>query len=99
MRRPFACLGLLTALICAAMPVRAETGPGRPDAHDSFNCGSGAGAARVIDGTLSPDKRPAFAWRASKSPPTEIPDDDSEVELLLARLADGTILACRPTGY
>jgi hypothetical protein len=100
MRKFFASLGLLTVLLDAgALPARAEIGPCRPEAHDGLICGSGAGAARIIDGTLSPDKRLAFAWRAAKSPPTEEPDDNEEVELLLVRLADGAILARRPTGY
>ena len=97
MRPPCAFLVLLAALLGAgAMPARAETGPCRPDTHDGLICGSGAGAARVIDGTLSPDKRLAFAWRASKSPLSEIPDDNEEVELLLVRLAGGAILAAAP---
>ncbi len=89
----------MAALLGNAPPARAQTGPCRPDAHGSFICGSGDGAARVIDNTLSPDKRLAFAWRATKSPPTEIPDDDDELEMLVVRLADGAILARRPTGY
>jgi len=53
----------------------------------------------IIDGTLPPDKHLAFAWRTSKSPPTEGPGDDEAVELLLLRLGDGAILARRPKGY
>jgi hypothetical protein len=84
-----AAAGMLT---CAAFsPARAEMGPCRPDQHSGLICGAGAGAARVVDGTISPSKRLALAWR-SPGLPTEEPDE-SAIESLLIRLADGTVLS------
>jgi hypothetical protein len=72
-------------------------GPCRPDDHDgiekSFVCGSGDGAARVIQKTISPSKRLALAWRDTGAPPTEQPgEDDPDIELLILRIKDGAIL-------
>jgi hypothetical protein len=47
---------LLFGLFCCALPARAEIGPCRLDANEDLQCGTGAGAARVIDGTQSPKK-------------------------------------------
>jgi hypothetical protein len=68
----------------------AETGPCLPAQDGSLLCGQGVGAAQVVDGTISPSKRFAFAWRAPGGSPTEIPD--GPVESLLIRLSDGAIL-------
>jgi hypothetical protein len=70
---------------------QAEMGPCRPDQHSGLICGAGAGAARVVDGTVSPSRRFALAWR-SPGLPTEEPDE-SAIESLLVRLADGTVLS------
>ena len=78
---------------------KAGMGPCHADANDGLTCGAGIGAARVIDNTLSPDKRIAFAWRAPHDAPTEMPDDGAELDLLLVRLSDGAILHRRPTQY
>jgi hypothetical protein len=48
---------------------------------------------------VSPDKRLAFAWRAPGAEPTDQPDSDDTIELLLVRLADGAILAKAATQY
>jgi hypothetical protein len=89
---------VLALLIASAPGARAEMGPCRPDNHDSFICGSGNGAARVIEGTISPSKRLALAWRAPNGPPTEQPDDD-DLETLVVRIADGAVLATIKSSY
>lgn len=86
----------LTALI-PAPPARAEMGPCVPDAHEGLICGSGRGAARVVEDSLSPDRRFAFAWRDPLGPIEAEPVGD--LELVMVRLADGAILAMRPTEY
>jgi hypothetical protein len=53
-------------------PAQAEIGPCRPDQRSGLICGEGAGAARVIGGTISQSKRLALAWR-SPGLPTEEP--------------------------
>jgi hypothetical protein len=66
-------------------------------------CGQGPGAARVVDGTTSPSKRLAFAWRAPGRAPTEPPDQTGDsmftVESLLIRLADGAVLSSAKGEY
>jgi len=100
MRATATALATIIALLAgAALPAQAEMGPCQRDASEGVVCGTGAGAARVIEGTLSPDERLAFAWRNPKGEPTEEPDQDDQLEFLLVRLADGAILATRPTGY
>jgi hypothetical protein len=97
-------LSLFVVVVAAALmaapssPVQAETGPCRPDQFSGLTCGEGVGAARVIDRTLSPSRRLAFAWRAPNRAPTEAPDGDP-VESLLIRLADGAVLAKHEGGY
>jgi hypothetical protein len=92
----------LTALpfltVAAALPASAETGPCLPDQAGGLTCGEGPGAARVVDGTISPSKRLAFAWRAPGRSPTEAPDDDP-IESLLIRLSDGAVLSSAPGKY
>lgn len=85
------------ALIACAPRATAEMGPCQPDKFGGHTCGSGVGAARVIEDTLSPSKRLALAWRSAKGPPTEEPNDDSEI--LVVRLADGAILAASKGMY
>lgn len=99
MRRIPTALAALAAIILigASTIARAEMGPCRPDDHDSFICGSGNAAARVIQGTLSPSKRLALAWRSPDRSPTEQPDDDTEI--LVVRVADGAILAKTTGSY
>jgi hypothetical protein len=84
----FPAVGFL--MFAAFSPAKAETGPCLPAQDGSLLCGQGVGAARVVDGTVSPSKRFAFAWRAPGSSPTEIPD--GPVESLLIRLSDGAVL-------
>jgi hypothetical protein len=89
-------IGLLLAAAsiltgAALSPAQAEMGPCRPDQHSGLICGAGAGAARVVDGTISPSRRLALAWR-SPGLPTEEPDQ-SAIDSLLVRLADGTVLS------
>jgi len=73
-------------------------GPCLPDDYAGLTCGHGAGAARVIDGTISPSKRLAFAWRSSGRLSTEEPDQDA-VESVLIRLSDGVVLWRAPGEY
>ena len=87
------CLAALWLLVLApASPVGAETGPCVSDQAGVMTCGQGPGAARVVDGTTSPSKRLAFAWRAPGRLPTEDPREDY-VESLLIRLSDGAVLS------
>src|SRR5262245_2778149 len=75
-------------VIVALLPAKAEIGPCLPDQYGGLLFGEGAGGARVIDGTISPSKHLAFAWRSPGRPPTEGPDNDA-VERLLIRVSDG----------
>jgi hypothetical protein len=95
MRR--SCLtSVLLAALCAS--AQAETGPCKPDPFNGLTCGEGAGAARIIDGTISPSKKLAFAWRQPGRPPTEEPDI-YKLESLLIQLHDGRALAIAPGDY
>jgi hypothetical protein len=92
------CLAALWLLVLApASPVGAETGPCVSDQAGVMTCGQGPGAARVVEGTTSPSKRLAFAWRAPGRSPTEPPDETGDsrftVESLLIRLSDGAVLS------
>jgi hypothetical protein len=70
---------------------KAETGPCLPDQSGGLTCGQGNGAARVVQGTISPSRRLAFARRSPSHPPTEDPTGDA-IESVLIRLSDGTVL-------
>jgi hypothetical protein len=92
------CLAALWLLVLApASPVGAETGPCVSDHAGVMTCGQGPGAARVVDGTTSPSKRLAFAWRAPGRSPTEPPENS--VESLLIRLSDGAVLSSAKGEY
>ena len=94
-----ATITLLLGVLCAALPARAELGPCRLDANEELTCGAGAGAARVIDDTQSPNKKLAFAWSLPNADPDALPDEDDKIDLLLVRLADGLILGKSYTGF
>src|SRR3954466_5172363 len=98
MPRVLSAFAMASALLLTAAPARAGMGPCVPDTHDGLICGSGDGAARVIDDTLSPSKRFALAWRSPNAPPTAEPADD-KTELVLVRVSDGAILTATPTDY
>ncbi len=91
---------LLTAaaLLAACVPAHAEASPCKPDQFNGLTCGVGPGAARVIEGTTSPDNRLAFAWRDPGKAPTEEPDIYN-VESVLIQLHDGRALAMAPGGF
>ena len=102
MTSPGATITLLLGVLCAglpALPARADMGPCRLDANEEMICGIGAGAARVIDDTQSPNQRLAFAWRLPDADPAERPDEDDKIDLLLVRLKDGVILGQSYTGF
>jgi len=99
MTSPGATITLLLGVLCAALPARAEMGPCRLDANEELTCGAGAGAARVIDDTQSPNKKLAFAWSLPNADPDALPDEDDKIDLLLVRLADGLILGKSVTGF
>jgi hypothetical protein len=104
MQKIGSCLAALWLLVAApASPVRAETGPCVSDQAGVITCGQGPGAARVVDGTTSPSKRFAFAWRAPGRSPTEPPDQTGDsmftVESLLIRLSDGAVLSSAKGEY
>src|SRR6266540_5218202 len=92
---------LLSALpfltVAAALSASAEAGPCLPDQAGGLTCGECPGAARVVEGTISPSKRLAFAWRVPGRPLAEAPDAD--VESLLIRLSDGAVLSSAPGQY
>src|SRR5262249_6486146 len=85
-------------LIGACTGARAGTGPCKPDQFNGLTCGEGPGAARVIEGSMSPSKQIAFAWREPGNPPTEEPDI-YQVESMLLWLGNGTPLAISPGAY
>ena len=91
----------LTAILLIAGPTRAEVGPCKPDQFKGLICGEGIGAARVIDGTMSPSKRLAFAWRSLSSAPQDLLTDRQhyDLESLVIRLADGAVLSKLPGEY
>jgi hypothetical protein len=91
-----AALAICTLIACAPRAA-AEMGPCQPDKFGGLTCGSGVGAARVIEDTLSPSKRLALAWRSAKGPPTEEPG--GETEIIVVRLADGAVLATSTGTY
>ena len=98
------CLAALWFLVLApASPVGAETGPCVSDQAGVMTCGQGPGAARVVDGTTSPSKRLAFAWRAPGRSPTQPPDETGNsmftVESVLIRLSDGAVLSSAKGEY
>jgi len=102
MTSPGATITLLLGVLCAglpALPARADMGPCRLDANEELTCGIGAGAARVIDDTQSPNQRLAFAWRLPDADPAVRPDEDDKIDLLLVRLKDGVILGQSYTGF
>jgi hypothetical protein len=92
-------LPAMAALFGAASAAQAGMGPCKADSFDGLTCGSGIGAARVIEDTVSPDKRYAFAWRDPQAAPDAEIDGEQELDLLLVRLADGAVLASGQTGY
>ena len=85
-------------LIGVCTGARAGTGPCKPDQFNGLTCGEGPGAPRVIEGTMSPSKQIAFAWREPGKPPTEEPDI-YQVESMLLWLYSGTPLAISPGAY
>jgi hypothetical protein len=90
-------------VLMPASPAAAETGLCVPAKADVIVCGQGPGAARVVDGTTSPSKRLAFAWRVPGRSPTEPPDQTGDsmftVESVLIRLADGAVLSSAKGEY
>ncbi len=98
------CLAAAWLLVLAsASPVGAETGPCVSDPTGVIICGQGPGAARVVDGTTSPSKRLAFAWRAPGRSPTKPPDETGDsmftVESVLIHLSDGAVLSSAKGEY
>jgi hypothetical protein len=69
-RRPVhrASVAAAAILIGVCSGARAGTGPCKPDQFNGLTCGDGPGAARVIEGTMSPSKQIAFAWREPGKP-------------------------------
>jgi hypothetical protein len=88
-------------LLAASVSVQAETGPCKPDDFNGLTCGEGAGAARAIEGTISPSRRLAFAWRSRSSAPRDLLTDRHhyDLESLVIRLADGVVLSKFPGEY
>jgi hypothetical protein len=100
MRVTIPALALAVLLASSALPAMAELGPCKADGQDTPLCGSGKGAARVVEDTISPDKKFALAWRHPTMDPGDVTrDEDDGLELLLIRLADGAVLAKADTQY
>src|SRR5262245_66517898 len=94
----FASVTAAVVLIGACVCARAETGPCKADHFHGLTCGEGPGAARVIEGTISPDKLLAFAWRQPGKAPTEAPDM-YQVERVILQIHDCRPLAISPCSY
>jgi hypothetical protein len=89
----------LIALLSASRAV-AGMGPCQPAADFGLICGSGDGAARAIVKTISPSKRLAFAWRLTGRPPITPPEkDNADLENMIIRLSDGSVIAASPGAY
>jgi hypothetical protein len=99
MRATIRAVAIATLFAGAALPAMAELGPCKRDARETPLCGSGKGAARVVRNTMSPDKKFALAWRDPDKDPGDATEDDTDLELLLIRLADGVVLAKGDTDY
>ena len=99
MRATIPALAIATLFAGTALPAMAELGPCKRDARETPLCGSGKGAARVVRNTMSPDKKFALAWRDPDKDPGDVTEDDTDLELLLIRLADGAVLAKGDTDY
>jgi hypothetical protein len=109
MQKVGVCLAALWFLVLAQLsPATAETGPCQSDDAGVVICGQGPGAARVVEGTTSPSKRLAFAWRAPGRSPAEPPpltpiqgqlDERLIVESLLIQLSNGAVLSSAPGMY
>jgi hypothetical protein len=99
MRATIRALAIATLFARTALPAMAELGPCKRDARETPLCGSGKGAARVVRDTISPDKKFALAWRDPDQDPGDVTEDDTDLELLLIRLADGVVLAKGDTDY
>src|SRR5262245_31094202 len=84
-----AIVGLFTCINSAA----AEMGPCRSDGN-WITCGSGNGAARVVEKSISPSGRLAFVWRLTDRAPGNVPhDNDPYLENFIVRIKDGAVLA------
>jgi hypothetical protein len=94
-----AAAGVALFLFLGTLPADAKMGRCKADRADGLVCGAGKDSARVIDGTISPNKRFAFAWRNPGSDTTEDPASEPPYDLLLVRLVDGKILATSKTDY
>ena len=99
MRAIIRALAIATLFAGTAVPAMAELGPCKRDARETPLCSSGKGAARVIRNTMSPDKKFALAWRDPDKDPGDVTEDDTDLELLLIRLADGVVLTKGDTDY
>jgi len=86
-----ALVSLFTALTLLA-PLSAHADACVADG-DSFVCGEGKGAMRVLADTISPNKQYAVAWRSSAGLPVKGESPNGDVENLLIRISDGQVLA------
>lgn len=93
-----ALLAIALLAFAANVPAYAGMGPCKPDGHEGYVCGEGADSARLIGRSSSPDGRFGFAWRDPGNDTTGEPASD-ELDLLLVRQSDGTILGRSKTGY
>jgi hypothetical protein len=78
--------------LCASQTAAVRGEACTADQRGGLVCGTGKGALRVFANTTSPSRNYAFAWRTAQGLPSgdETPND---VENVLIRLTDGTVLA------
>ncbi len=84
---------IIIALIVLQLPAgRARADDCKADAAGGLVCGQGPQAFRVIAETTSPSREYAFAWRSSRGFPVgqDVPPPD--IENLLVRLKDASVL-------
>ncbi|CCD98658.1 conserved exported hypothetical protein [Bradyrhizobium sp. STM 3809] len=63
-----------------------------PDPQRGFVCGDGKEALRVFPETISPSGKLAFGWRTAAGLPAAQAEPAGEVENVLVRLPEGTVL-------
>ena len=89
---------VVLTFVLSLAAAHAQIGPCVPDDHSGLVCGTGVGGARVVDGSVSPNKRFAVAWSSKKTGPLDQNVDNwpYDLEDMVIRIADGAVLARVP---
>lgn len=82
---------IILAILAFSLPSACEAAC-IADQHGGLVCGEGKDAARIIDGTTSPSKKLAIAWRCSAGMPADAKEPAGDVEDVIVRLEDGMVL-------